>query len=74
MREDDLPRSLVLRKLHAEFLDIILRAGITLFDLNDRGSLLSESLIRKSDDRDILHRLIAVQEVLDLDRINILTA
>ena len=75
MSKDDLTRSLVLRKFHAVFPQCRPAAAcISLFDLNDSRSLFAETLIRESDDRNILDRLIRMQEVFDLRRINIFTA
>ena len=66
--KDDLLRPLVAGKLVAElheFLDCAVAAG---FDLNDRACDLAKTLVRETNDCDVLNLGIFLEEVLDLDR------
>ena len=64
MGKYDFTRSLVSRQLEAVLLHIVLRAGVAFLDFNDGRCLLAETLVRKTDDRDILDRLEGVQETI----------
>ena len=72
--EDDLAGSLVAGKLAAVVVDLFFCAGKAFLDLHDRRRNLAETLIGQADDSDVLDRLECVQEVLDLNRIEILAA
>ena len=70
--EDNLLRPLISRKLQAEVLDFFLGTRHAILDLDDRGGLLAQPAVRKSDDCHILDLVMLAQEILDLYRIDIL--
>ena len=63
MGKYNLARSLVSRQLEAVLLHVVLCTRVTFLDLDDSRCLLAKTLVRKTDDRDILDRLEGVQEV-----------
>ena len=72
--QDDLLRPLVAGKLVAELLEFFYSAVAAGFDLDDGACDLAQSLIGKSDYCDVLYLRIFLEEVLDLDRVDVLTA
>ena len=67
-------RSLVTGKLVAELLEFLNGAVASGFDLYDRTCDLTETLVGKTDDGNVLDLGIFLEEVLDLDRVDVLTA
>ena len=72
--EDDFPRPLIPGQLPAERLNLRLRTGRALLDLDNSGGNLPQPLVRQADDRRVLNLLIPPQKVLNLYRIQILSA
>ncbi len=72
--KDNLARTLVTRKLAAVVHDVGLGRPTTWLELNDGCRDLSQTLIGKTDNCDILNCEVSLQEVLNLNRIEVLAS
>ena len=72
--ENNLLRTLVSRKLVAELLNLVKSAAAVRLRLDNRTGNLAETLVRKTDYRDILDLWILLKEILYLDRVDVLSA
>ena len=64
--KDDLTRSLVAGKLTAVIVYLFFCAGKAFLGLDDRSSDLTKTLVRKSDNGNVIDRLKGMQEVFNL--------
>ena len=69
--EDDLLRTLIARQLFAVILDLFFGAFHTVLDFDDSTGDLAQTLVRQTDDCNVLHLVISAEEVFDLYRIDI---
>ena len=74
MLEYDLAGALVAGQSLAEFVDLLLRAGHALLDLDDGGGDLAKTGIGQADHGHVLDLVVGAQEVLDLHRVDVLAA
>ena len=72
--EDDLSGSLVTGKLKAELVYFVFSKCHAFLDLDDRTLDLSESLVGKTYDSNVLNSVVLHEEVLDLYGVEVLTA
>ena len=72
--EDDLAGTLIARQTHAKLVDLLLGAGHALLDLNDGRGNLAQTLVGQADNGNVADLLVGTEEVLDLDRVEVLSA
>src|SRR5699024_5724756 len=70
VRKDDLVRALIARQLAAVFIDLFFGAAEAWLAFDDGRGDLAEAAVRQPDHRDVLDRVMAMEEIFDLYRID----